>query len=86
VALARKLLIALWRFIIDGVMPEGGYEALHLTVAETGQHCGGIAVRDPRERRRCPAWRLAPSSQSDVVPSKLSCPECGTVAGIVIRM
>ena len=23
VALARKLLIALWRFVIDGVMPEG---------------------------------------------------------------
>jgi len=23
VALARKLLIALWRFIIDGVVPEG---------------------------------------------------------------
>jgi transposase len=23
VALARKLLIALWRFVIDGVLPEG---------------------------------------------------------------
>jgi transposase len=23
VALARKLLIGLWRFVIDGVMPEG---------------------------------------------------------------
>jgi transposase len=23
VALARKLLIALWRFVIDGVVPEG---------------------------------------------------------------
>jgi len=23
VALARKLLIALWRFVIDGLMPEG---------------------------------------------------------------
>ena len=30
VALARKLLIALWRFVIDGVMPEGAVmEALH---------------------------------------------------------
>jgi hypothetical protein len=28
--------------------------------------------------------RLAPSSQSGAVPSKLSRPECGTVAGIVI--
>jgi transposase len=24
VALARKLLIALWRFVCDGVVPEGG--------------------------------------------------------------
>ena len=30
VALARKLLIALWRFVIDGVMPEGAIMKLSI--------------------------------------------------------
>ena len=42
VALARKPLIALCRFVIDGVMAEG---AVTKTVSETGQRCNSIAVR-----------------------------------------
>ena len=61
VALARKLLIALWRFVIDGVMPEGAVVKL----LHPNRRRNRAALRrhwqsgDPRERRRSSAWRLA---------------------------
>ena len=58
VALARKLLIALWRFVIDGVMPEGAsYEALHLTAnrrnrAALRRHCSPVIRGNVADLRR----------------------------------
>src|SRR5688572_3971609 len=58
VALARKLLIALWRYATDGVARGRCYEACDRAVSRTP---GRTAAEPgcPRERRRCPAWRFA---------------------------
>ena len=86
VALARKLLIALWRFVIDGVMPEGAVmKPCRLIVsairAALRTHCGP-AIRGNVAVVRHGA--SAPSSKSGAVLLELSRPECGTVVGITI--
>ena len=48
----EKLLIALWRFVIDGVLPESA--VLKPAAAEQS---GRAANTEPRERHRCSAWR-----------------------------
>src|SRR6202042_1894725 len=46
VALARKLLIALWRFVIDGVVPEGAIQKLAPKSAQrSGRRCERGAPR-----------------------------------------
>ena len=58
VALARKLLIALWRFVIDGVLPEGAVLNLQPDrLSNPGCAANAEQSGDPRERRRCSAWR-----------------------------
>src|SRR5204863_2008666 len=60
VALARKLLIALWRFVIDGVVPEGAV-LKPLPERPFSPPCAAPAEQsdDPRKRRRCSAWRYS---------------------------
>jgi len=85
VALARKLLIALWRFVIDGVVPEGAVMKPSIQPSpEPGSTA--TALQAGESEGTSPIFGVAPSVvlKSGAVPSKLSRPECGTVAGTVI--
>ena len=59
VALARKLLIALWRFVTDGTVPEGAVLKRCCLIGPGSPACAANAEQsgDPRERHRCSAWR-----------------------------
>lgn len=74
----------LWRFAVHGVVPEGATMKPSMQFSRSGGTATALQPGDPRQRRRCPVWRLPPSSQSGAVPLELSSPECGTVFGIII--
>ena len=60
--LSHARLIALWRFVIDGVMPEGAVmKPPSNRRPEPGSTATALQSGDPRERRRSSAWRLASS-------------------------
>jgi transposase len=80
VALARKLLIALWRFVTDGVVPEGA--VLKSATRSVSNPACAASAEQPVIRGNVAVVRrgaTAPSTQSGAVLLELSRPECGTV-------